>query len=143
MQCHRLRLAVGARMTRRLALLMSAMVASMGLACSSSPDTPENAVMGYLTSAQVGDEDKADNLLCDRLRENGDSPDWEVIDRLVSSASVFGEGVMLEDDSSAEVRLEVVFAPSEPGEDGEPWVALTIKEGGDWKVCGFEPLGDG
>jgi hypothetical protein len=95
--------------------------------------------MEYLTATQVGDSDEAAGRLCRRLREAPDEGELETIDRLVHEASVFGEGVSRQDESTAEVRLEVLFSPSARGAQGDPWMAHLVKEGGRWKVCGFEP----
>jgi hypothetical protein len=109
--------------------------------CSSTPDTPENAVMDYLTSAQVGDED-ADKLLCERLRITEDDEVLAELDRIVNHASVFGEGAEAtqRDGDTAFVALRVLFAPSERGAVGDPWLAEVVHEDRSWKVCGFAPL---
>jgi hypothetical protein len=109
-------------------------------ACSSYPDTPENRVMDYLTSAQVGDKD-VDKQLCERLRGTDDDDVLAELDRIVNRASVFGDETepTRREGETAYVGLRVVFAPSKPGADGDPWIAEVVREGGSWKVCGFSP----
>jgi hypothetical protein len=106
----------------------------------STPETPGNAVMEYLTAAQLGDTEEADGRLCRRLRDTPDEGELETIGRIVHETSAFGEGVSRQDESTAEVRLEVLFSPSPQGAQGDPWVAHLAKERGHWKVCGFEPI---
>jgi len=110
--------------------------------CDTTPETPENAVMDYLTAEQLGKTDEAEGRLCERLRKSPGAGELEVIHRVVHKGSVFGEGVIREDQESAVVALEVVFAPSPPAARGEPWEAHLVREDGRWKVCGLQPAGD-
>jgi hypothetical protein len=128
------------RTVKRLASTVLAIVCVLS-SCSSTPDTPENAVMDYLTSAQVGDED-ADKLLCERLRITEDAEDLAELDRIVNHASVFGDDAEAtqRDGDTVFVSLRVVFAPSERGAVGDPWLAEVVYEDRSWKVCGFTRL---
>jgi hypothetical protein len=96
--------------------------------------------MDYVTAAQLGKNDEADGRLCDRLRTRPAQGELSMIDRIVNEASVFSQGVVRQDEESATVRLEILFAPSPPGAQGDPWEAYLVKEDGIWKVCGFEPV---
>lgn len=116
-------------------------LAGMTVSCAdSTPETPGNAVMDYITAAQLDHDDEAEGRLCQRLRQGASPEELAMIDRIVNQASVFGEGVVQEDDDSAVVRLEVLFAPSPRGAQGDPWEAHLVKEDDRWKVCGFEPI---
>lgn len=106
-----------------------------------TPETPGNAVMEYLIAAGVGDEDDANGRLCERLRSDPTEEETATLNRVVHESSVFGEGTIEETDDSAVVALEVLRAPASRDAVGDPWVAYMVKEGGRWKVCGFEPNG--
>jgi hypothetical protein len=121
-----------------LALLIGAAAGRVSNPFDTTPETPENAVMNFLTAAQVGRDEAADNRLCSRLGKPGHAEELATIDR-VEKAGVFGEGLKRQHDASATVMLRVVFPPSPPGAVGEPWEAHMVKEHGRWKVCGFVP----
>ena len=104
----------------------------------STPDTPANAVMDYLTAAQVG-KPSANSLLCKRLREAPTDQETATLDRLVNHASIFGTDVVRRDGDAVAVQLQVVMAPSPRGAEGDLWDATMVKEDGHWKVCGFQP----
>jgi hypothetical protein len=122
-----------------ITVVMALSVLTVSSCIDSTPDSPENVVMDYLTAAQVNNEKAARTRLCSRLRESADEAELATLDRLVHRAAAFGEGLGREDRNSATVMLRVVFAPSPPGAEGEPWEARLVKEGGRWKVCGFAP----
>lgn len=96
--------------------------------------------MEYLTTEQVGED--GSGRLCQSLRSGERPDDMEIVERVTHEASVFGEGTLTVDGDSAVVALEVLFAPSARGAEGDPWQATMVNEGGTWKVCGFEPRGD-
>jgi hypothetical protein len=126
---------------RRRRALVVLLVTGMALAatgCDATPDTPENAVMDFLTSRQVGKDDDASKLLCRRLQDTSDQDELDAVETVVGS-SVFGDGLIEEDDDSAIVRLDVRVEPSPAAT--EPWEAHLVNEDGRWKVCGFEPVG--
>ena len=125
----------------QLGLSAAVAVLLIASACSSTPETPGNAVMAYLTAADLGKESEADGRLCERLKTEASDEELATLERVTNRASVFGEGTIRRTDDTAVVALEVLFAPSPEGADGEPWEAHLVKEDGTWKVCGFEPAG--
>lgn len=126
------------QLLRVTAMLLATLVVSSCV--DSTPETPGDAVMDYITAAQVGKESEASGRLCERLKTDATDAELATIDRVVHEASVFGEGTVEETDDSAVVALEVLFAPSPPGAEGDPWEAYMVKEDGKWKVCGFEAV---
>ena len=107
-------------------------------ACSTSPATPENAVINYLLAVHRGDTKGASGYLCSRLRRPIGAEDSATLDK-IAHGQVFGEGILRRSGNAATVRLRVVFPPSPRGAQGEPWEARLVKEGGSWRVCGFAP----
>jgi hypothetical protein len=63
-------------------------------ACSSTPETPGNAVMAYLTAADLGKESEADGRLCERLKTEASDEELATLERVTNRASVFGEGTI-------------------------------------------------
>jgi hypothetical protein len=139
LRCSRTRWTRGDRFILKLGLTATLLVV-WGCA-DATPATPANAVMEYLTAAQLGDSDDLMNGLCERLRDDPDGEELATINRVVHEASVFGQGVSSEGENVATVRLEVLFSPAPRGARGEPWKAHLVKESGRWTVCGFEPVG--
>jgi len=122
-------------------LTLGAVLLGLGVGgcADSAPDTPANAVMSYLTAAQVGKTTTADGRLCDRLRTSASPEESATLDQIVNHAAVFGTDIVQGQGDTVAVQLRVVFAPAPRGAQGTMWDARMVKEGGRWKVCGFQP----
>lgn len=146
---------------RRTILLLFLIVPALTLqySCSTTPDTPENAVIEFFVARQMGHYDRAEQKLCSSLIENPGSEATYVFQRFVAEAgTIYGEGTLNETDDEATVRLAIGHAPSRPisthsiddlmsGRAGmevrkhrDPWIAHMVKEDGKWKLCGLEPI---
>jgi hypothetical protein len=132
------------RFRRTIPTLAAALVllSLTSAACSSSPPTPENTVINYLVAVDRGDKDGAQGYLCSRLRKSVDAEESATLNR-IGHAQVFGEGLRRKSRNSATVLLRVIFPPSSPGAQGEPWEARLVREGSSWRVCGFAPSQQG
>ena len=94
--------------------------------------------MEFLTSAQVDGVPEASGQLCSRIRDDTSGRQYVTIVRIVEEASVYGNGLQMNNGESAVLRLEVLFGPGTYDRVREDWVAHMEKEGRHWRVCGFE-----
>lgn len=122
--------------------MLATVISLGGTACDSTPETPANAVMDYLTAQQLG-KPSASQRLCQSLRaqlDAGVGPDIGGYRPIVDDAgNVFGARKTENSGNVATVLLEVQFQPSPEFDNLELWNARMAKEGDKWKVCGFEP----
>jgi hypothetical protein len=117
-----------------LALVFCAAVIVVGAAWLGR-ETPEKVVDTYLTALQHHDRAKADSVACEGMRrgmagklaglaqEWSDIVDWEIIDVDRRSKSA---------DVDARITYKVVGLATT-----NRFTLTLIKEGDDWKVCGF------
>lgn len=107
-----------------------------GAGCASSPDTPENAVIDFLVTAQTQGSDEANAHLCDRLRTSPTPAETEALS-LVSGSTVYGDGLVNQDGNTATVALRVVTPPAAQGSSGDRWEVEVVREQGSWRPCRF------
>ena len=119
--------------------LSIALLVVLGACGVKDPDTPGNAVLGYITAEQLGEPD-AESLLCEGLRGEGSDSEREDAALLAETATSFYTGVDRVSGGEAVVLLEVRIPV--PGSrtfevTTEDWQVVVVKEDGGWKPCEF------
>jgi len=121
---------------RRTGVLFAGGWLLLGLGCTATGGGPQNVVMDYLTAAQVGNASAAQSHLCSHLRYSPTQKETDTLKRLVNSG-VFGTGAVQHQPDGTELVALNVVEGTVPNTIREACDAVVVRQGGDWKVCGF------
>lgn len=108
---------------------------------SSAPETPGNAVLDLGSDVALGDHDGAWNRLCSDLRADalgGPGADFAEVQEFQGVGSISTNYQTEIDGNSAREPITVRPRGVPNDDSNEQWVALLVREEGDWRVCGFE-----